>query len=331
MDVRTLRARTAIGVAALAALAANPWSAGAQPGMTLLYDLDPAVRELVAPSDGRRALTPDRGAFRQEKSGGHLFRGPADAPFRVAKVNMDQLEGLSARAIASRLRNAITHGCGSFGCRSHLVSVDEAGRSVSDGPVPRGGARGDRLRPIDRSSLGHRFSQAMAMLDVPSPYGGTFARRVHVFIAPAMTTAIAAGRGPNRNLGRDGKAHFTTWRAVMPGLARAGGLWLEMYHGTAGSTTTRSMTAREWRTIVPAFLGLVSRHGGGWRQLHFVFTGTAAGPAGAGRACGPPMTCTWRLASSTPANLRVLANRPGAYRLGAAASRWLDEFNARFP
>ena len=195
------------------------------------------------------------------------------------------------------------------------------------GPPRRDGG----LRPVDLRSLGSRFSQAMAMLSRPSPYGGTYASRVHVFIAPAMSTAIAAGRGPNHNLGRDGKAHFATWRGVMPGLARAGGLWIEMYHGTAGSPRTRSMTAREWRTVVPALLSLTSRAGGSARQLHFVFTGNARGPAGAGRACGAPMACSWRLASSSAANRRVLANGPGAYRLGGQAAHWLSEFNARFP
>ncbi len=342
----TERIRRASLVAAIGAGLAGAVPAGAQP-MSLLYDRDPAVQAIVKPADGQRALGTDRGAYRQELSGGHLFGGPADAPFRVAKVNARELADLSASAIAARLRRAIDHGCGAFGCASHLVSVDEAGASMSDGRPPATPARRFASRaaarragaypavplpPVDRTSLGARFSRAMAMLDRRSPYGGTYASRVNVFIAPAMSTAIAVGRGPHHNLGRDGKPHFTTWRAVMPGLARAGGLWLEMYHGSPGSTGTSSMTAREWRTVVPSFLGVSSRYGGGWNQLHFVFTGGTGLPAGAAASCGATaMACTWTLATATAANRRVLANGPGTYAVGAAASEWLANFNARFP
>ena len=344
-QIRTIgRGRLAAAGAAIAASAACAMPAGAA-GMSILYDRDPAVRAIVTPTDGQRGLSPERGAHRQEKSGGHLFYGPADAAYRVAKVNAKELADLSAAQIASRLKLAIDHGCGAFGCASHLVSVNEAGASMSDGRPPkvpprrfasRAAARAAgppvvRLPPVDRDSLGARFSRAMAMLDTRSPYGGTYASRVHVYIAPAMSTAIAVGRGPHHNLGRDGKPHFTTWRAVMPGLARAGGLWLEMYHGSPGSGTS-AMTAAEWRTVAPRFLSVSSRYGGRWDQLHFVFTGGTALPAGAPAACGPTaMTCSWTLASSTAANRRVLANGPGAYAVGAAASEWLANFNARFP
>lgn len=345
-QIRTIsRGRLAVAGAAIVAsvACALPASAGA---MSILYDRDPAVQAIVTPTDGQRGLSPDRGAHRQEKSGGHLFYGPADAAYRVAKVNARDLKDLSAKQIASRLKVAIDHGCGAFGCASHLVSVDEAGASMSDGPPPeapprrfasRAAARAAGpypsvpLPPVDPDSLGARFSKAMAMLDRPSPYGGTYASRVHVYIAPAMSTAIAVGRGPHHNLGRDGKPHFTTWRGVMPGLARAGGLWLEMYHGSPGSGTS-AMTATEWRNVAPKFLSVSSRYGGGWDQLHFVFTGGTALPKGAPAGCGPTaMTCSWTLASSTSTNRRVLANGPGAYAVGAAASEWLANFNLRFP
>ncbi len=339
------RGQLAAAGAAIAASVAFVPSASAQP-MSILYDRDPAVKAIVTPSDGQRGLSPDRGAHRQEKSGGHLFYGPADAAYRVAKINAREFTGLSARQIASRLKVAIDHGCGAFGCASHLVSVDEAGRSMSDGRPPkvaprrfasRAAARRAGRYPkvplpkVDPDSLGARFSRAMVMLDRRSPYGGTYASRVHVYIAPAMSTAIAVGRGPHHNLGRDGKPHFTTWRAVMPGLARAGGLWLEMYHGNPGSGTS-AMTAKEWRRVVPEFLSVTSRYGGRWKQLHFVITGGTELPKGAPATCGATaMTCSWTLASSTAANRRVLANGPGAYAVGAAASEWLANYNLRFP
>ena len=342
-EIRTIPRRRLAAASVASLVLALPATASA---MSLLYDRDPAVQAIVTPADGQRGLGPDRGAHRQEKSGGHLFGGPADAPFRVAKVNARELADLSAKAIAARLRAAIDHGCGAFGCASHLVSLDEAGASMSDGRPPKAAPRRFASRaaarragrypavplpPVDPDSPGARFSRAMAMLDTRSPYGGTYASRVHVYIAPAMSTAIAVGRGPHHNLGRDGKPHFTTWRAVMPGLARAGGLWLEMYHGSPGSGTA-AMTASEWYRVVPSFLSVSSRYGGGWEQLHFVFTGGTALPPGAPATCGPTaMTCSWSLASSTPANRRVLANGPGAYAVGGAASEWLANFNARFP
>lgn len=79
---------------------------------------------------------------------------------------------------------------------------------------------------------------------MPSPYGGTWASRVHVYIAPAVTSAMAAGRGPDRNLGRDGKARFRTYRTVMTGLARAGAVWIEMYHGITARPSPFTVTER---------------------------------------------------------------------------------------
>ena len=55
------------------------------------------------------------------------------------------------------------------------------------------------------------------------PAGGTYAERVHLYIAPAFSTSIALGRGVHHHLGNDGKPHRATWRGVMPALARAGG------------------------------------------------------------------------------------------------------------
>lgn len=325
---------------ALAAILCLAGTASAAP-MSILYDLDPAVRAIVAPSDGQRALGPDRGVFRQEPSGGHLFGGRADAPYRVAKVSMRDLKVLPAVQIAARLRSAVDHGCAAFGCESHLVGVDELGASVADGAAMsasqlrevkgraaiRRAAR--RVAPIDPQSLAARFSAAMRILEVPSPYGGTYASRVHLFIAPAMTTSIAKGQGPNHNLGRDGKPHFTTWRAVMPGVALAGGVWLEMYHGVAGSTQTTPMTRAEWMRVAPDFLDLLSRAGGEVGQMHFLFT-DAGMPKGAPAGCGSPMACSWALAGWTPVNQQVLANGPGTYRVGAAAGEWLAQYNLRF-
>ena len=86
----------------------------------------------------------------------------------------------------------------------------------------------------------------------PYPSGGSYAERVHFYLAPAFVTSISDGRGPYRHLGKDGKPHRATWRGVMPALSRAGGVWLEMYHHSRATGLT-PLTASEWRTAPQAF------------------------------------------------------------------------------
>src|SRR5581483_4028904 len=126
---------------------------------------------------------------------------------------------------------------------------------------------------------------------------GTYASRVHFYVAPAVISSIGSGRGPNRNLGRDGHPHFPTWRGVMPALAMGGGVWLEMYHGTGGATT--AFTAAEWRSWPSAFAALFARAGGASDDLHFLLSGSPTGPAGA-TGCASPMACVWSLAGWGP-------------------------------
>lgn len=309
---------------ALAVLAAAaPTAPAATSPMTLVYDLTDVVERLVDPPSGR-GLTPERGALRQDPGSGGMLAPGDNAPYRVGKVSGRDLEGMTAAQMAEALRLEIEEG--SYGAGSHLVAIDEIGRRFGDG-APRVPRRGMRLPPVDPSSPGARFAAAMRLLDVPSPYGGTWASRVHVYLAPAVHTAIAAGRGPERNLGRDGKPHWSTWRGVMPGLARAGGVHLQMYSGVNGRAV--SFTAATWRSVPPAFLGLFGRYGGDASRVHFLFTGGTV-PKGSPRGCGDAMGCTWALAEATPAGRAILANGPGVYRIGGDALAWLREFNRRF-
>jgi hypothetical protein len=292
--------------------------------MSVLYDGDAAVQTIVRPGDGLPGLDATRGAFRQEPSGGHLF-GAGDATHSIAKVNGAELARLSAAAIAAHLRTAVSQGCGAFRCASHLVAVDEIGAPFSDGR-PRGVA----LPPVDPASPGAHLSAAMRLLDTSSPYGGSYASRILFYIAPAVQTSIAAGRGPNHNLGRDGKPHFTTWRGVMPALARSGGVLLEMYHGSAGAAAPFS--AREWRTVPLAFLDVYHRQfGGPVANVHFMFTNVgSARPAGAPAGCATGMSCAWALAELPGVNATILANGPGVYRVGNQADEWIAQYDARF-
>ncbi|MDX6647329.1 MAG: hypothetical protein QOK40_3056 [Miltoncostaeaceae bacterium] len=342
---RRLRLATASTLAALAALAVPAASHGA---MSIVYDVDAAAFAIVSPADGSPGLGPDRGAFRQEGSSGHLFGGAADAPNRIGKVSGAALATMTVSQIAAALRSQIDAGCvidgRDYGCTSGLVAVDEIGNAFNDGPPPKTAPRRFASRrearaagppppvplpPVDQRSAGARFSKAMALLDtLPAPGGGSYASRVHVYVAPAAVAAIGSGRGPNHNLGRDGKPHFSTWRAVMPGLARAGGMWLEMYHGSSGGTVS-AFTAAEWRTGPRDILDVYSSFGGDVSRAHFVLTGTGM-PAGAPRGCTTPMACTWALASLAGANARILANGPAAYRVGAQAAEWIGQYNLRF-
>ena len=298
---------------ALAAVAA-PATAGA--ATSILYDLDPHVREIVRPSDGSRGLGPERGALRQEGSSSHLFGGESDAAYRLGKVSAYDLAPMSAAQIAATLRAQIDGTCRiagrDYGCRSHLVTVDEVGSAYSD----RAGSAGQRLL------------QAMNALEKPSPWGGTYASRVHFFVAPAVTSQFAAARGRHHNLGRDGKPHFPTWTYAMAAVAHGGGARLEMYHATGG--VRRPFSAGEWRRGPRDFMELYQRAGGKPDRVHFLMTGSPQRPPGAG-GCATPMRCTWKLASLPGPNASILANGAGAYRVGDQAAEWLRELNARFP
>jgi hypothetical protein len=310
----SLLRRAMLAVAALTALAVP---AGASAAMSILYDMDPHVRDIVRPADGSPGVGPERGGFRQEGSTSHMFGGDRDTPYRIGKVSAWDLRPLSAGEIASRLRSQINGGCTvggrDYGCRSHMVTVDEIGAMFSD-------RAGD---------LGMRLAQAMILLERPSPHGGTYASRVHFFIAPAMTSQFAAAKGRHHNLGRDGKPHFPTWQYAVAAVAHGGGVWLEMYHARGGVRLPFSVG--EWQRGPRDFLDLYTRAGGKPERVHFLMTGSPHMPPGRLPACGSPMACTWALASVRGANARILVNGPGAYRVGDQAREWLAQYNARLP
>jgi len=284
-----------------------------------LYDVDAAVREIIHPSDGSTGLSRRRGAFRQEPSRGGLFSAN-DRGGRLGKVNERNLHGLSAEAIAATLRSAIERS------PAHAIGIDELTPMASDPRGPR--IRNGRIPPPDPNSFASRFAQAMELLDVPSPFGETWAGRIHVYIAPAVGSAIAAGRGPDRNLGRDGIARFRTYRTAMSGLARAGGVWIEMYHGHTRRVTP--FTAEEWKRTPRAFVNELRRAGGDTSRLHFLLPGTSGYPKGKLPAgCVTPMRCVWELAESTSAGRLILRNGVGGYRLGDQARPWLAEWQRR--
>lgn len=338
----------------LLALAAAALPGAASARMSIIYDEREAVRVLTDPSGPGAPIDASRGAMRQDPGAGGIF-DPAgnDAAHRIGKVPAGELEGLSPEAMADRIQDEVDDP--EVPNTSGLVAIDEIGNRWNDGRVrirySYVRVRGKRIRvaagnrivvtkrgwrlvkgaaalpPIDPASPGAKLSAAMDLLAArPYPGGGSYADRVHLYIAPAFSTSIAAGRGPHRHLGNDGKPHRATWRGVMPAVARAGGVWLEMYHHDG---SLRSMTAKEWRTVPRAFAGYAVRFGGTPDRLHLLIGGTPA-PAGSS-GCGDAMACQWALAASTATGRALLANGPGAYRLGSQAAAWRAEYNRALP
>lgn len=339
-----------------ASLAAVPGAAQGAERMSILYDEQEAVRTLTDPSGPGAPIGAARGAFRQDPGAGGIF-DPAgrDHAHRVAKLAAREIRGLSPEAMADRIQEEIDEP--EHDNTSGLVAIDEIGNAFNDGRVRvtyrwhrvRGKRirvashnrvvvtrRGYRIRrgqaplpAIDPASPGARLSVAMAILaERAHPAGGSYAERVHLYIAPAFSTSIAFGRGPHRHLGRDGKPHRATWRGVMPALARAGGVWLEMYHHSR-ARGVHTMSAREWRRVPVAMSSYARRFGADTGRMHLLMTAAGSGPAGA-RGCGTPMDCQWKLAARTRAGAALLANGPGAYRLGREAAAWRIAYNRAF-
>ena len=288
-----------LGACASIALAAVPAASAAT---SVLYDTAGAVREI-----NRGGLTGPRGALHQAPA--RITMGPR---YRVAKIGTDELTGKGARQMADLLKRRI-RACRIRGrdhrCSSHLVFVDEITAAFNDRRGPRNGAR---------------LSRAMKMLDTPSPWGGTWASRVHIYMAPNFASAIAKGRGPHHNRGRDGKPHFPTWNAVMPALALAGGVWLEMYHHGG-----RPFTRAEWRNAGKDVWSLLRRRGGRLERLHFMMSRARVRPTGAPRSCGGGMACQWKLADTGAINRRITDNGVGAYRVGSQARAWVRQHRRR--
>jgi hypothetical protein len=338
---------------AVTVLAALPGLATAA-RVSLVYDEQEAVRALTTPAGPGMPLSAERGLMRQDPGpGGILDPQGRDAQFRVAKVSGKSLLPLSAEGMAGVIREQIDHP--KLPNSSGLVSIDEIGNAFNDGRVRITYAwhtvRGTRIRVsshnrlvvtahgykivrgpaplprVDPDGPASRLSQALEMLSgIPHPDGGNYAERVHIYIAPAFMSSIALGRGPHHHLGNDGKPHRATWRGVMPALARAGGVWLEMYHYTRAGGVTPA-TSAEWRAAPPVFSRYLVRFHGHGDRLHLMMTEAHAMPRRAAATCGTPMACQWSLAESTPAGRLVLANGPGGYRLGSQATAWRAEFN----
>ncbi len=321
LRIGTLRAALLVAGALLA-------SAGtATSSMSIIYDdnSDGSVTTIIRGDATTPGLGPDRGAFRQEPSVDHLLGGDADAANRLAKVSAGELTGGSPAQIAAVLAREIDGSCAPAGCASGLVAVDEVTGKFADG-----------------TAAGRNLRDGMALL-AQRPYrgGGTYADRVHFYLGPGVVTAIGYGLGPDHDLGRNGITRRTGYVTVMEGLARAGGVWLEMYRpGTSGAGAIHTLERSAWETGPRDIAQMLARFGGSLDRIHFLM-GNPGVPAelpelpGGRRATAADfcttMDCVWGLATDPATiNPRIAQNGVGEYQLGprAVALDWLRGVNA---
>ena len=241
---------------------------------------------------------------------------------------------------------------------SGLVAIDELGNTFNDGRVKITyswkSVRGKRIRVashnrlvvtrtgyriakgaaplpvIDPASPGAKLSVAMEILaSRPHAAGGSYAERVHLYIAPAFGTSIAAGRGPHRHLGNDGKPHRATWRGSHAGprpRRRRLDRDVPPLRRSRRPHHDRPRVAHRPRRDVPNY---ARRFGADTSRMHLLMSAAGTGPTGV-TGCGTPMACQWGLAGSTREGAAILANGPGAYRLGVEAAAWRAEYNRVF-
>ena len=243
------------------------------PPQTIVYDTPAIVQELVS-------LSHDRGTVCVDAGPDTTFT----ASQRVAKIPGRTIWGDSVPQIVTAIKHNIDRG--QYGAMAHEVAVDEVMPKFSN-----------------HWKAGRNFSRAMWVLHKErTPWGGTYASRVEVFVSPSIVTDIASGYG-------------TAWFSqVMPALAMAGGVHLEMYHG--GKQPLKGFSTKLWRTAPTAFLDVFKHYEGKQNRVHFVFTATTM-----------PMRATWKAARATAINRAILANGPDEWSLKTQALQWLQEYN----
>ncbi len=281
----------------------------------LIYDNQFPAATIASGSSLQPGLGPNRGGFRQAAR-------TSVSPWGFSRLSGKSLAKQSGPEMADTIRRAIERGCGAKPRRrlpahcagSGRVSIDELTPDFADWDAQTRADRG-------RDGPGARLAEALRLLNRRSPWPFTYASRVNIFVSPTVMVALASpGRSP------------LSFRQVAPGLARAGGLWMEMYRGTAGFGA-EAFSEELWTQAPRGVLRLLRSVGGDEANLHFLMTRGIRVPRVRdrfGNTCGGPMACQWALAESTPLNRRILANGVGAYRTSDQAADWLAEYNRRF-
>ena len=262
--------------------------------MSILYATDPSVRDILAGSSQMPGLP---WLFRQEPSNsGPGARLGVDNSQRMTKLNGARLAKMqSSGEMAMALKEGVDRTCvtpaGINTCPAHLLAVDEIGAAFG---------REDGKPSPDRYLRG----AMQALATTPSEWGGTYAGRIHFYLAPGVSTAIAAGKGSAHTLGADGKVHWPDYSSVIDALSLAGGVWLEMYHYPTRGSARTPFTSTEWRTVPTAVAAFMAGLGGDpLRSLHFVMTETVGSDLVSSGQC---------LAEHVAGGSKEHANRVGA-------------------
>jgi len=303
--------RFAIDVPPVAAVV-PPVRCPGRPSLVALQDPDAVDRFLLRGDTTQAGLVSRRVPY--------MALGSADLAHRPRFVWGYDLVQMSADQMVSALRQAID------AAPNHLVVVDRIeGSAWSDGAP----AEPPVLNPAGK---GATLRAAMVALETPSRHGGTYASRVHFWIGPGLHSSIGAGLGPNHNLGRDGKPHRRTYHAALDGMARAGGVWNQMFHGPGVGRASDPMSVEAWMRWPAGFADMFTRRGGSIERVHFIFMDAGGLPAGTlPPGSDDPMSAAFALAAQPGVNTRILCNGPGALRVENQARAWLSAFDRTFP
>jgi len=265
--------------------------------MSILYATDPSVRDILGDSLQMPGLP---WLFRQEPSnsgpGARLGVGNSQ---RMKKLNGASLAKMTSSQMFGALWKGVNRSCvtpaGINTCPAHLLAVDEIGAAF-------GRVEGDQGVNVP----GYRLKNAMETLaQIQSPWGGSYASRIHFYLAPGVSTAIAAGRGPAHNRGADGEVKWPDYSSVIDAFTTAGGVWLEMYHYPTRGSARTPFTSTEWRTVPTAVAAFMAERGIEYplKSLHFVMTETAGNDLVSSGQC---------LAERVAGDSKEHANRVGA-------------------
>ena len=208
--------------------------------------------------------------------------------YRIARVDGEELAPMSAEKMAARLRRAINHTCtAAMPCTAHLVAIDD----------------------IDVEFRGHsgtRLLAAMRLLDAPSPWGSTYAKRVMMYVPIQMVDAVG-----DRALWRE-------WADAAKAVGLGESYWIEMYRST-GAGHMGDVDYGDWTTGVRRMMGAIEVAGGSVARAHFmVGPGVGAIEGMPQSMCPEQLGCAWQAVMATPLNRRINGNGVGIYRFGPA-------------
>ncbi len=336
----------ALIASAVAALATG--TAQAAP-MIVLYAPDETNRTIIKPGTSD-ALPIDGRLYVQEANIGHLFAGDADKPYRLDHVSAATLIGKgTGEAMAAYLKGRIDSGACmfSFGrveCQSGLVFVDELdhrfGEKAPNLKTKAWAGRTSRSQPKKKfpnyiprpraGQPGYELSRAMVILSqTPYSNGGSYAERIHFYIAPGFVTSVGESYGKYFNMGRDKRPHWPSHEGVRTALQLSGGVWLEMYHYI--NKVRYPFHTKEWAKHPTRFAKFMTATGATVAdpalvsKLHFhMSSGMPKNTGFAAPECANPATpqgCQFAMAS-LPQNRAILANGVGQYRMDSNAQEW---------